>query len=291
MIMFNTDINIEKALDALTLKGRLSHAILINGGTCQLREAIALYLARFTVCDSQTDKPCEKCENCRKSRDNVHPDIYFLKKRSDRRFYRKQDVQAFCEGVYRTPNEANIKPLVLLELQDMNEECQNLLLRILEEPPSYTSFILTASSKNVVLDTVLSRVTKLDLGQERIEHKKESKCVDIARSIAKSILSPDEFDIIKASCELDKNKQLFEDVLFELVLIFRDALFKSYENGGQISYAHKEAADLSATLTKKQLMTLYDTASRLLEQTDLNKNKALMTASLTSQLRQAVEVF
>lgn len=288
MIMFNIDKNIEKALDALTLKGRLSHAVLISGGSCQLREKLALYLARFTVCGSEIEKPCEKCEDCRKSRDNVHPDIYFFKKRSDRRYYRKEDIQAFCEGVYRTPNEANVKPLVIYELQDMNEEGQNLLLGILEEPPSYSSFILTASSKNVVLPTVLSRVTKLDLGQERAEHKMESRSVKIAGSIAQAILSPDEFDIIKASSELDKNKQLVSDVLYELVLIFRDALLKSYERGERISFAQQEANDLSASLTKKQLMALYDTASRMLEQIDFNKNKLLMSASLAAELRQAV---
>lgn len=284
------DKNIAKRLNALTLGDRLSHAVLISGGSPELRAKAAFYLAGFTVCTAACGKPCGECEACRKSSDRVHPDIYFFEKPSDKRFFVKKAVRDLCEDVYLTPNESDVKVVIISELQNMNEECQNLLLRVLEEPPHYSSFVLTVSSKNVLLPTVLSRVTKLDLGEGNVERAADPKVMKIAKAVAGAILSPDEFDIIKASSEIEGDKQIYIDVLYELSLIFRDALVKSMNAGDAIGFADEAAADLASVLSKKQLMNLYDTVSELLAQADINKNKALMLTSLSTRLRQAVQL-
>lgn len=284
------DKNIEKKLEALISRGGVSHAVLISGGNPENRAQSAYFVAGFTVCSAKDGKPCGKCEACRKTRDRVHPDIYIFEKPGDKRYFAKKTVQEICESVYLTPNEADVKVIIISELQDMNEECQNLLLKVLEEPPPYSSFILTASSKAVILPTVLSRVTKLDLGEGSGERFSDPKTVKTARAIAKAVLSPDEFDIIRASSELEGDKNKFTDALLELSLIFRDALVKSAGGGEAISSGESEAEDMAATLSKKQLMNLYDAVGGMLADTDINKNKALMLTCLSARLRQAVRL-
>lgn len=286
----DTDKNIVKKLEALVLRGGVSHAVLISGGIPENRALAAYYLAGFTVCFAQDGKPCGQCEACRKTHSRVHPDIYIYEKPADKRSYAKKAVQEICESVYLTPNEANVKVLILSEIQNMNEECQNLLLRVLEEPPAYSSFILTASSKAVILPTVLSRVTKLNLGEAGGERYCDPKSVKTARAIARAVISPDEFDIIRASGELEGDKNKYTDVVLELSLIFRDALVKSAGGGEGISSGVQEAEDMAAVLSKKQLMKLYDAAAGMLADSDINKNKALMTACLSAQLRQAIQL-
>jgi|GEM_PF-1255334 len=51
----------------------------------------------------------------------------------------------------------------LEEAQTMTIPSQNALLKILEEPPSRTRFLLTAPSKNALLPTILSRCSTLKL--------------------------------------------------------------------------------------------------------------------------------
>lgn len=45
----------------------------------------------------------------------------------------------------------------------MNKEAQNALLKLLEEPPEKTVFIMTTSRPRLLLPTVLSRVQKLHI--------------------------------------------------------------------------------------------------------------------------------
>lgn len=50
------------------------------------------------------------------------------------------------------------KVLVIENADKMNESCRNALLKILEEPPEDTLFILTTSRRGAVMPTILSRV-------------------------------------------------------------------------------------------------------------------------------------
>ena len=61
--------------------------------------------------------------------------------------------------LYRTPVEAPRKVAILQLAERITAEGQNLLLKIIEEPPEDTFFIFTAQNRHRLLPTVLSRVT------------------------------------------------------------------------------------------------------------------------------------
>lgn len=64
------------------------------------------------------------------------------------------DVKKFSEKIYTSA--INFKIGIIRDINRLNQESSNALLKILEEPPSKTMFILTASNKNI-LPTILSR--------------------------------------------------------------------------------------------------------------------------------------
>lgn len=284
----------KKKLLSLTEKGALNHAILISGGSERERQILASFLANFIVCKGGGEKPCTVCASCIKSANNTHPDIHVYEKPSDRRFYVKEDVKNLVSDTYVTPNESDIKVIIIKELQNMNIECQNLLLKVLEEPALYSSFILTSSSKSVVIPTVISRVTMFDITGKDGNRQTSQKALETAKAISNAVVSPNEFDIIEASSSLDGGGQEFIDTLSELAIMVRDALVKktgvkAKEIEGQ-SLAPEEAAELEAYLSKKQLIDLYDAVTALLEDTNKNKNKTLMLTSLATKLRGAVQI-
>ena len=53
---------------------KLSHAVLLDGGTPEAREQAAREIASALVCSGQT-KPCGVCPHCVKAQANAHPDI------------------------------------------------------------------------------------------------------------------------------------------------------------------------------------------------------------------------
>jgi len=54
--------------------------------------------------------------------------------------------------------EADFKIMIIWMLEKMNETCANKLLKILEEPPPDTIFLMVAESTEFILPTILSRV-------------------------------------------------------------------------------------------------------------------------------------
>ena len=58
---------------------------------------------------------------------------------------------------YVAPNEGERKVLLLEDVQNMTEQAQNALLKVLEEPPASTVFLLTCQSRGQLLETILSR--------------------------------------------------------------------------------------------------------------------------------------
>ena len=110
----------------------------------------------------------------------------------------------------------------------MSAEAQNALLKVLEEPPADTVFILTCITANRLLQTIRSRsqiITLEDTAEENPE------AVRIAGEIAQALIHTKEIEMLQATAPLIKDKELLKEVLNQLTLIFRDACVP-------VSYTH-----------------------------------------------------
>lgn len=72
------------------------------------------------------------------------------------------DVRAFSERLYEKPN-ANYKICYIKNAHRMKKEAANAFLKILEEPPTKTIFLLTATHENLLPSTVVSRTRVLQM--------------------------------------------------------------------------------------------------------------------------------
>lgn len=59
-------------------------------------------------------------------------------------------------------SQGGYRVIIIWLAEQMNEECANKLLKILEEPPAQTVFILTANEPDKLLTTILSRTQRID---------------------------------------------------------------------------------------------------------------------------------
>lgn len=270
-------------LNSLFADGRCPHALLIDGGTDVQRQNLARFTAKMMVCSNIENAPCGVCENCRKAEESIHPDIITVTKPDDKKFYAKAGVKKVVADAYLTPNEAVRKVYILSELQLMNEECQNLLLKILEEPPVYTAFVLTSQTANAVIGTVLSRVSRLHLGNNGFSEY-SAKAIGVVSDIAVAIGSPYEYEKIKATAPLDNNKALTVEVIGLLVAVLRDAI--ALKSGGKIllSELEKQSTELSGKCNLKKLMDMYDAVCVLHRSLENNPNNNLLLAVLCARL-------
>ncbi len=275
--------NVLSSLDSLFADGRCPHAVLIDGSGEMHRDALARLTAKMIVCSNQERTPCGVCENCRKAEENIHPDIITVKKPEDKKFFVKADIKKMVADAYLTPNDADKKVYVISELQNMNEESQNLLLKILEEPPRYTTFVLTSQTSNAVIGTVLSRVVRLRLGEiENFQYSE--KVIEIVKALSKAVNSSYEFDKVKATAPLDGNKKLTSEVLVLFVSVLRDAI--ALKSGGKILIDDFkiQSEELSSKNTLKKLLDMYETVSGIYQSLDNNPNQGLLVATLCARL-------
>jgi DNA polymerase III subunit delta' len=136
--------------------GRFSHAYLFLGPEGSGRHKTAREFVKLLNCDSKTDDNCGKCLSCTMTEKRSHPDVFFIEKEPG-----KKNIS--IEGIRLLQHRFSLKPLkgrfnaAIIDVQELTEEASSSILKVLEEPLKYTIFILIASARKALLDTIVSR--------------------------------------------------------------------------------------------------------------------------------------
>lgn len=182
-----------RRLRSMWQHGRMPHASLLVGPTGSGKLTMALALAQYILCEQRTmEDACGQCPHCRKTTLLQHPDLHFVfpvvgtKVTSDQ--YLRQWRSALAENPYLNVNDwlqsigaenkqGNINKeecltivkklslksfessskVMLIWLPEYLAKEGNRLLKIIEEPPKDTFFILVAQNTELILNTILSR--------------------------------------------------------------------------------------------------------------------------------------
>jgi DNA polymerase-3 subunit delta' len=210
---------------------RVAHAYLFHGPDGVGKRAVALEMARALQCTEQAEEACGECRACQKTRRMVHPDVHVLfpypkgtdeddvaaridrlgespyaavdyvrrPSLSDPTETSNKQVMYHIERVQDDllrpmsfrPAEGQYKVAVLTDVEHMNETAANAFLKLLEEPPPQTIFLLTTSRPEQLLPTIISRCQRLrfdPLLPESIEEalvEREGMAADTASMLAR----------------------------------------------------------------------------------------------------------
>jgi DNA polymerase III subunit delta' len=188
--------DVKQRLVEMISHNRLSHALLFLGKEGSGALPLALAFAQYLTCQGRGADSCGNCPSCIKAEQLVHPDIHFsypvITKKAGtppistdyaaewREFVKTSpygntyDWLQFigaenkqgnitaqeCNDIIRKLNlksfESGYKILVMWMPEYLGKE-GNKLLKLIEEPPANTLFILVAESESEILSTILSR--------------------------------------------------------------------------------------------------------------------------------------
>lgn len=152
----------QETLAAFVNGGRFPHALLLEGPEGSGRRAFAREIAAALFCRGE-HKPCGSCNQCRKVLERNHPDVEYYGGDGSRRSFHIDTIRQLRQNAWLLPGEAPCRVCVLCGAENMTDQAQNALLKILEEPPEHTVFILTAENRAMLLPTILSRVQTIRL--------------------------------------------------------------------------------------------------------------------------------
>jgi DNA polymerase III subunit delta' len=186
-------------------RGKLPQVILLTGPAGVGKQRLALWLAQLLFCSQPGQEPCGKCRACRLVGTLSHPDLHWFvpiarPKASDpdkqveeaaqvlaqaMEERRSQPLYAETEGMAShgiatvrllqrraalTSVEGGPRVFIIgeadrLVAQESSQEAANALLKLLEEPPAGSFFVLTTVEPRRLLPTIRSRAASVRLGR------------------------------------------------------------------------------------------------------------------------------
>lgn len=162
MLDYSDKILNSKAFQIIDLdisKSRFSHAYLLVGQDENYLKNFAEEICKKFI--NLNEKENIEKNNLRISKRN-HPDVIFF---GEDKSIDAATVAGIVESSMVSPFEADKKIFVLLGSEKMNESAQNKLLKSIEEPTKNTFYLLCATSTNKILQTISSRVKKIELDE------------------------------------------------------------------------------------------------------------------------------
>ncbi len=138
-------------------KDRLPHALLFTGPRHAGILQFANRLMAMLVCLKAVQAPCGVCKPCHLLLQGTHPDIQYVRQDTPTSPIKIDQVRELQENVYRTPQCGDSRFIVIEPADRLNQAAANALLKILEEPPSHTTFILIAEQVSSLPATIMSR--------------------------------------------------------------------------------------------------------------------------------------
>ena len=181
----------------------IPQSFLFSGPKGAGKTSAARILARAINCDDRLNgEPCDKCDNCKEILEGRAMDIIEMDAASNRGI---EDVRSLKEKAYLMPSKLKYKVFIIDEVHMLTKDAFNALLKLIEEPPKHTIFILCTTDAEKIPDTVMSRLVRVDF---RRGGKKE------LRNSLQKIISGEKIDIGEETIDfiLDRSDGSFRNL-------------------------------------------------------------------------------
>jgi len=141
---------------------RLPPAYLFVGPAGVGKHTAAFTLAKMLNCSVQSGDACDQCTVCRRIDHHLHPDIHLIEPQGQ--VIKIDQVRQLREALTLQAYEGRMKVAILDDAGKLTTEAGNALLKILEEPPFATLFVLICQHLGNLPATVISRAQVLRFG-------------------------------------------------------------------------------------------------------------------------------
>ncbi|MBV8297804.1 MAG: DNA polymerase III subunit delta' [Acidimicrobiia bacterium] len=132
------------------------HAYLFAGPPGSGKRDAARAFAAALLCPNGGDGTCDVC---RRVLGGVHPDVVVVERSGP--YITVEQAREIVRLAMRSPNEGRRKVLVLTDFHLVKEAAPT-LLKVIEEPPESTVFVILADHIPVELETIASRCVRID---------------------------------------------------------------------------------------------------------------------------------
>lgn len=168
------------ALEASLKRGRVSGAYLFFGNDEEGKKEAVSRVAQIICCAEEKDVPCGICVACNSAAKLSHADIRVAQDLSIK------GMREFRSSLGTGAWSSRSTVVVIERMESIREDAQSLLLKMLEDSPGNTIFLLTALSASSVLETVQSRVHSVPFFQfQSLEESEKVLSEDLVKDFTR----------------------------------------------------------------------------------------------------------
>ncbi len=295
--------------------GTLSHAYMLCAPAGSGKKTVADFAAAIALCLDGQNTPCGKCRSCAMLNAGAHPDLVRIKPDGDKvKSVKIEAIRGITDVCYIKPAVGNRRVFIIERAETITVQAQNALLKILEEPPAGTVFLLLTDSADKLLPTVRSRCVILNLsplsdGEVESLLPKNSlvgkgQAVSFAAGVAgdalyvstaegsriyadaqgflQALMSRNMFELLKYRDKIAKSREAAQKMIEFTLKLLRDVCAVKMDEQAQIYFCGSRELVLDATnkLTKKALINIISILQNLKSEAENNSlDLKLCTAS------------
>lgn len=186
-----TELDLPEVADkikSIILSDNDFQSLLFAGPKGSGKTSAARILAKAVNCTKlKNGEACGKCDNCLEIEKGNSLDIMEIDAASNRGI---DDVRSLKENAYLSPIRLKKKIFIIDEVHMLTKEAFNALLKLIEEPPKNTLFVLCTTDVQKIPETVLSRLLKVNF--------RKGKEAELEKSLEKIIMG-EKIDIGEAA--------------------------------------------------------------------------------------------
>jgi len=225
------------------------HAYLFHGAQGLGKSELIREFAYRLLCHNPGNVACSVCKSCKLLQANTHPDIFYLKPLEEGKEIGIDEVRKLILFLSKTANFAGYKVVIAEQIELLNRNSANALLKSLEEPAGKSILLLTTNQISSLLPTITSRCLKVACdypSSAEINSYINEKHPDLTAEQIKDLIF-----LAEGSPLLISN--LLENNILEQRAIFSNGL-------KQLFKAQINVLELGTTLQKIELLTIVNWA-------------------------------
>ncbi len=138
--------------------GKLAHAYLLAGESGIGKTDFARAFAHYLLCHERSaSAACGRCKACLLAAGGNHPDLFIAQAEEGSAVIKIEQIRLLGRFVQQTAHFSSSRVIILSPAEALGPASANALLKVLEEPPAETWFLVLSHQPGLLMPTIKSR--------------------------------------------------------------------------------------------------------------------------------------